>query len=433
MFMIGDFNCDMLNPGANAIRLERMMSEYGLLQMISCPTRVTERSATQIDLMFTSDSGLVREAGCKELGLSDHCLIYGVLDVRVERQRQTLRMIRCLRRCDQDALIEDLRSAPWQVMDSMMDITDRWEFWKQLIWEIIDSHIPLKRARVRSKSLPWINHDIRALMRARSYYATKARKARKSKEAEDWEQYRRIRNLVTHKIRKAKLQYFEGLSEQSKKNPRKAWKEVNRVLGSVCKRKINSVRADAGFLTDRQDIADEFARYFSLLVGGLDDEGGSVDVAAGLSVCENEFKFDRVEEDVLALLRGLDPNKAVGTDGVSATFLRITASGICRSLTSLFNYSLECGELPDEWKSAHVTPVPKGGDSELMKNFRPVCVLPVVAKVFERVVHRKLYTFLRSTLYCSQISLDSGQGTLLRMCWLMWWMDGERQWMMIRW
>ena len=178
----------MLNPGANAIRLERMMSEYGLLQMISCPTRVTERSAT---LMFTSDSGLVREAGCKELGLSDHCLIYGVLDVRVERQRQTLRMIRCLRRCDQDALIEELRSAPWQVMDSMMDISDRWEFWKQLFWEIIDSHIPLKRARVRSKSLPWINHDIRALMRARSYYATMARK---SKEAEDWEQYRRMRN-----------------------------------------------------------------------------------------------------------------------------------------------------------------------------------------------------------------------------------------------
>ena len=79
-----------------------------------------------------------------------------------------MRMIRCFCRCDQEALIRDLKSAPWQVMDSMTDIGDRWEYWKQLFWEIVDSHIPLKRARVRSKSLPWITHGMRALMRART-------------------------------------------------------------------------------------------------------------------------------------------------------------------------------------------------------------------------------------------------------------------------
>ena len=64
-------------------------------------------------------------------------------------------------------------------------------------------------------------------------------------------------------------------------------------------------------------------------------------------------------------------------------------------MTSLFNYSLESGELPGEWKSAHITPVPKGGDSEVVVSYRPVSVLPVVAKVFERLTHKQLYTFLQ--------------------------------------
>ena len=83
------------------------------------------------------------------------------------------------------------------------------------------------------------------------------------------------------------------------------------------------------------------------------------------------------------LLCSLDPNKAVGVDGISAKLLRTAPPGISHSLTSLFNASLKHGKLPMEWKSACITPVPKGGDSEVARNFRPVSVLPVVMKAFE--------------------------------------------------
>lgn len=76
----------------------------------------------------------------------------------------------------------------------MANIGDRWDYWKQLFWEVVDSHIPLKRARVRNNSLPWITHGVRALMRARSYFSTKAKKSGK---VEDWEKYKSVRNLVT--------------------------------------------------------------------------------------------------------------------------------------------------------------------------------------------------------------------------------------------
>ena len=97
---------------------------------------------------------------------------------------------------------------------------------------------------------------------------------------------------------------------------------------------------------------------------------------------------------MLRILRCLDTSKAVGVDMISAKLLKMSAEGISRSLTSLFNFSLETGWIPLEWKAAVVTPVPKGGDSEPIENLRPVSVLPVVVKVFERFVHQQLFTYL---------------------------------------
>ena len=71
-------------------------------------------------------------------------LIFDVLADEVVKKRDTLQMVRCFRGCDLYRLMEDLSMA----MDS------QWEYWKQLFGEIVDSHIVLKKARVRRKSLP---------------------------------------------------------------------------------------------------------------------------------------------------------------------------------------------------------------------------------------------------------------------------------------
>ena len=64
-----------------------------------------------------------------------------------------------------DKLVEDLCAAPWQVMDTLDDMDSKWDYWKKLFDEVVDSHVPLKRARVRRKILPWITREIRVLMR----------------------------------------------------------------------------------------------------------------------------------------------------------------------------------------------------------------------------------------------------------------------------
>ena len=55
MLVMGDFNCDFLRPNSQAGKLMSLMSECSLVQMVDGPTRVTQGSESQIDLLFSSD------------------------------------------------------------------------------------------------------------------------------------------------------------------------------------------------------------------------------------------------------------------------------------------------------------------------------------------------------------------------------------------
>jgi hypothetical protein len=75
-----DMNCDYskINSEAHTQKLQFISSTYQLEQLILEPTRVTNTSATQIDLIFTNDTRNVAGSGVAHIGLSDHSLIYVV-------------------------------------------------------------------------------------------------------------------------------------------------------------------------------------------------------------------------------------------------------------------------------------------------------------------------------------------------------------------
>ena len=81
---------------------------------------------------------------------------------------------------------------------------------------------------------------------------------------------------------------------------------------------------------------------------------------------------------------------------VSKTYIiiRERADLISVYLRDLFNKSLLSGVFPDDWKCARVTPLFKQGEASDLNNYRPISVISVIAKVFERIVCDQLYNFL---------------------------------------
>ena len=93
-------------------------------------------------------------------------------------------------------------------------------------------------------------------------------------------------------------------------------------------------------------------------------------------------------------LKSLRVNKGAGLDNIPPRLLKAAADIIAPSLTYIFNLSLSKGVFPQDFKVAKVTPLFKSGSRDQVGNYRPISVLPIVAKVFEKEVHKQLYKYL---------------------------------------
>ena len=65
-------------------------------------------------------------------------------------------------------------------------------------------------------------------------------------------------------------------------------------------------------------------------------------------------------------------------------------SGLSSSLCEIYNLSIETGVFPDSWKEARVAPIFKSGKADDRSNYRPISVLPVVSRLFEKLIYDQL-------------------------------------------
>ena len=86
--------------------------------------------------------------------------------------------------------------------------------------------------------------------------------------------------------------------------------------------------------------------------------------------------------------------KSTGLDKMPAKVLNLSADIISPSLTYIFNRSLETGTYIDDWKKARVVPIFKSDDRRKCENYRPISIIPIVSKVFEKEIFRQLYCYL---------------------------------------
>ena len=90
------------------------------------------------------------------------------------------------------------------------------------------------------------------------------------------------------------------------------------------------------------------------------------------------------DEEILFLIRKLNLNKAAGPDGISGQMLHICDSSALLPLKLIFQNILETSIYPNIWKLVNVTHIFKKDDRQLVKNYRPISLLPIFAKLFEK-------------------------------------------------
>ena len=134
-------------------------------------------------------------------------------------------------------------------------------------------------------------------------------------------------------------------------------------------------------MTDLGHGSDVTGRFSDQFSRGASSSQGSLP-PPDMPGYSTSFSFDLTSrEEVAQALANLDTNKATGMDDISAWMLKTTAPAISDSLCDLFNSSLRLSQIPSEWKAARVIPVPKTSRARTVEDYRPIFILPIVAKV----------------------------------------------------
>ncbi len=90
IIVVGDLNCDVLKPDSpSAVALLNFCESVNLTQLIKEPTRVTENSASLIDVIMTSNVNLVENHGVVSSHISDHYLTYASVKLKMPKQSVT--------------------------------------------------------------------------------------------------------------------------------------------------------------------------------------------------------------------------------------------------------------------------------------------------------------------------------------------------------
>ena len=100
------------------------------------------------------------------------------------------------------------------------------------------------------------------------------------------------------------------------------------------------------------------------------------------------FSFSPISNDeIVAIIKNLQNNKVAGGE-IPLNILK-KSNFAFDELTECVNYTLKNGKFPDSLKNANITPVHKKDDPTDKVNYRPVSILPLLSKIFERVIYNQ--------------------------------------------
>jgi len=109
----------------------------------------------------------------------------------------------------------------------------------------------------------------------------------------------------------------------------------------------------------------------------------------------------------------LKNNKATGPGSINTKILKLISPTVSQMLTDIINDCFSDGIFPTYLKSGNITPLHKKDSKLLASNFRPISLLSNISKIFEKLIHKRLYSYLEKNniIYDFQFGFRKGHST----------------------
>ena len=271
----------------------------------------------------------------------------------------------------------------------------------------------VKEIRISGKrrfSDPWMMKGIEASSCKRQLLYKETIK--KGTTTETLAKYKEYQNNFNRIKRSARNKYYHEKAEEYKSNTKKLWQLINMTInktknsGSI----ISHISVNGLKLYSLRAIANEFGHYYSNMglnlaskitpsVVTIDNYLAKIPCTVN-SMYMNLTNHTEIEKTILEL----QSKTSCGHNNISNNLLKKLCMSISYPLEIIFNQSIPQGVFPSLMKIAEVIPPYKGKDHEEIINYRPISLLTTISKLLEKIVYKRVYSFLDhyDVLYQSQ-------------------------------
>ena len=377
-----------MKPGtqyaSNHTEFRDLLDDFGLTQCVIDPTR----GPNTLDLIATNLPEQISRVKVIP-GISDHEIVFMELAVRPNYRKQPRRIVWLYNKADWTGMADYLTPRLARIEKAYTPSPD--DLWNQIKSEITEAmsiYIPQRLTR-RKDSRPWIDKKLHQLIKKKRNLYKRCKK-RGSLHLE--KRYNMYRHVVQKMLRKQHSEYVNRMftdEEKTKAELSKHFWTFIKHKRSAAVSTVGPLKKDNRLITSAKDRAEilneQFVSVFSLPSEKTDYARLTVDSTM------DDIVID--EKGVLKQLKTLNPYKAAGPDGISPRVLRELAEVLAAPLTTLFQTSLDKGAVPQDWKTALVSPAYKKGEKYTAANYRPISLTCVTCKVLEHILTSQLMRF----------------------------------------
>ncbi len=219
--------------------------------------------------------------------------------------------------------------------------------------------------------------------------------------------YIRYRNMVKQLIRNSKRNENKKKILLSNKKSKTMWEVINNSLNKkkkTKKPKIKKLKISATEITtDDEKISNNFNQYFTNIGKNMADKIPQIANTIHSPRVSNSIMFSETSScEIEEIISKLNSKKAIINEDIPTKFLKIASPIVSPFLSTFFNSCLKRGIYPDILKIAQVIPIHKANAKDLCSNYRPISLLSQYNKIFEKVIHNRLYDFFEKYKILSQ-------------------------------
>ena len=155
---------------------------------------------------------------------------------------------------------------------------------------------------------------------------------------------------------------------------------------------------DNKIIIERRIIANEFNEYFVSVASKMNDDANSSSAPSEHQSDHRDIIQNRAQIvfTSMTVVQIISEFKSSKSSDIPIRVLLQPSPIICPILSNLYNHLMQARKFPDELKIGKTSPIFKKGNPELIENYRPVSTLPIFAKIFEKLIHTRLYNFFTS-------------------------------------